>query len=146
MSYFSRVRFFGSRALIGWYISSVTKYVCDTDSEQVPWGKDEKNFEKRVKSMWNCWKGSKLTNLFVIFFFFCFIFLVFLFLSYQRQWRIGVNNQKKEKNKLKASQLFWNKSFCLEMTKEEIFSFFLVLAKNLLLKQLESFCFHKNVF
>jgi len=29
-----------------------------TDSEQVPWGKDEKNFEKRVKSAWNCWEGT----------------------------------------------------------------------------------------
>jgi len=25
----------------------------ETDSEQVPWGKDAKNFEKRVKSAWN---------------------------------------------------------------------------------------------
>jgi len=29
-----------------------------TDSAQVPWGKDAKNFEKRVKSTWNCWEGS----------------------------------------------------------------------------------------
>ena len=62
------VGFFGSRALTGWYISSVTKYRCDTDSEQVPWGKDEKDFEKRVKSMWNCWKGSNVTLIWLFFF------------------------------------------------------------------------------
>ena len=28
---------------------SKAKYVQETDSEQVPWGKDEKHFEKRVK-------------------------------------------------------------------------------------------------
>jgi hypothetical protein len=25
----------------------------ETDSKEVPWGKTEKNFEKRVKSTWN---------------------------------------------------------------------------------------------
>lgn len=29
--------------------SSKAKYWQETDSKQVPWGKDEKNFEKRVK-------------------------------------------------------------------------------------------------
>ena len=32
----------------------------ETDSEQVLWRKDAKDFEKRVKSAWNCWKGSEL--------------------------------------------------------------------------------------
>ena len=35
--------------------SGKAKYSRETDSEQVPWGKDEKNFEKRVKSTWNRW-------------------------------------------------------------------------------------------
>ena len=30
----------------------------ETDSEQVPWGKDAKDSEKRVKRTWSCWKGS----------------------------------------------------------------------------------------
>lgn len=33
----------------------------ETDSEKVPWGKDEKYSGKRVKSAWNCWKGSAWT-------------------------------------------------------------------------------------
>ena len=37
-------------------------YRFETDSKQVPWGKDEKDFEKRVKSAWNCWKGSDLNQ------------------------------------------------------------------------------------
>ena len=37
-----------------------------TDSKQVPWGKDEKDFGKIVKSAWNCWKGgSKIMQLVV---------------------------------------------------------------------------------
>ena len=76
VSCFWRVRFFGSRALTGWYISSVTKYGVDPDSEQVPWGKDEKDFEKRVKSMWNCWKGSNVTFLSFLFFFYSIFFII----------------------------------------------------------------------
>ena len=30
----------------------------ETDSKQVPRGKDQKNSEKRVKRTWSCWKGS----------------------------------------------------------------------------------------
>jgi len=30
----------------------------ETDSEKVPWGKDEKDSEQRVKRIRNCWKGS----------------------------------------------------------------------------------------
>ncbi len=36
-----------------------------TDSKQVLWRKDEKNFEKRVKSVWNRYEGSEW-NLFLI--------------------------------------------------------------------------------
>ena len=32
----------------------------ETDSEQVLWRKDAKDFEKRVKSAWNCLQGSEL--------------------------------------------------------------------------------------
>ena len=46
---FQRVGLLESAALSGWYTSSKAKYWHETDSEQVPWGKDEKNFEKRVK-------------------------------------------------------------------------------------------------
>ena len=43
-----RVAFSGMRTLIRWYISSKAKYLLESDSEQVPWGKDAKYFEKRV--------------------------------------------------------------------------------------------------
>lgn len=64
----------------GWYIASVTKYRCESDSVQVPWGKDEKNSEKRVQSVWNCWKGSDsftivFQNLFFLYFYFIFVIL-----------------------------------------------------------------------
>ena len=49
-----RVGLLGTAAQSGWYIPSKAKYWRETDSKQVPWGKDEKNFEKRVKSTWNC--------------------------------------------------------------------------------------------
>ena len=32
----------------------------ETDSAQVPWGKDEKNSEKRVQRAWSCWNGRNL--------------------------------------------------------------------------------------
>lgn len=35
------------------YASPKAKYQYESDSEQVPWGKVEKHFEKRVKSTWN---------------------------------------------------------------------------------------------
>ena len=38
--------------------SSKAEHRFETDSKQVPWGKGEKDFEKRVKSAWNCWKGT----------------------------------------------------------------------------------------
>ena len=31
----------------------------DTDSKQVAWAKDEKDFEKRVKRTWSRWKRMK---------------------------------------------------------------------------------------
>ena len=34
--------------------------VWETDSAQVPWGKDEKNSEKRVQRAWSCWNGRNL--------------------------------------------------------------------------------------
>ena len=43
-----RVAFPGMGTLIRWYISSKAKYLLESDSEQVPWGKDAKYFEKRV--------------------------------------------------------------------------------------------------
>ena len=43
------VELFGIAALSWWWTPSKAKYDQETDSEQVPWGKDEKNFEKRVK-------------------------------------------------------------------------------------------------
>ena len=43
------VELFGNATRSGWWTPSKAKYVQETDSEQVPWGKDEKNFEKRVK-------------------------------------------------------------------------------------------------
>jgi hypothetical protein len=46
---FHRVELLASAALSGWYIPSKAKYQQETDSEQVPRGKDEKNFEKRVQ-------------------------------------------------------------------------------------------------
>lgn len=39
----------GTAALSGRYESSKAKYWWETDSEQVLWRKDEKDFEKRVK-------------------------------------------------------------------------------------------------
>ena len=47
-----------SRALLDksskwWYVPSKANYDYETDSIEVPWGKGEKNFEKRVKSAWN---------------------------------------------------------------------------------------------
>ena len=44
-----RVRLLGTAALSGRYESSKAKYWWETDSEQVLWRKDEKDFEKRVK-------------------------------------------------------------------------------------------------
>ena len=44
-----RVGLFGTAALSGRYESSKAKYGWETDSKQVLWRKDEKDFEKRVK-------------------------------------------------------------------------------------------------
>ena len=43
-----------------WYTPSEAKHWWETDSEQVPWGKDEKNSEKRVQRAWSCWNGRNL--------------------------------------------------------------------------------------
>ena len=37
------VELFGNATRSGWWTPSKAKYVQETDSEQVPWGKDEKN-------------------------------------------------------------------------------------------------------
>ena len=50
----------GSGAQSGRWTSPEAQYVFETDGEQVLWRKDAKVFEKRVKSAWNCWKGSEL--------------------------------------------------------------------------------------
>ena len=44
----ARVAQFGNAELIGRCLSANAKYCSETDSEQVQWWKDEKNFEKRV--------------------------------------------------------------------------------------------------
>ena len=54
-----RVAYFGRGALNGWWLSSKAKYWLETDRKQVPWGKGEKDFGKRVKSVWNRWEGSE---------------------------------------------------------------------------------------
>ena len=59
-------------------MSSVTKYRCESDSVQVPWGKDEKYFEKRVKRVWKCWKGSDSFT--ILFFWNNYFFFFFFFL------------------------------------------------------------------
>ena len=41
---------------------SKAKYWRETDSEQVPWGKDEKNFGKRVKQYVKLLKGKRLKS------------------------------------------------------------------------------------
>ena len=38
---------------------SKAKYWCETDGEQVPWGKYEKNFEKRVKKYVKPFEGKR---------------------------------------------------------------------------------------
>jgi len=50
-----RVVQFGNAVQNRWCASAKAKYCFETDSEQVVWTKDEKNFEKRVKSTWNRW-------------------------------------------------------------------------------------------
>ena len=45
----TRVGLLGTAALSGRYESSKAKYGWETDSKQVLWRKDEKDFEKRVK-------------------------------------------------------------------------------------------------
>ena len=54
-----RVTFLGIGTQSEWYISFKIQYSFETDSTQVPWGKNEKDFEKRVKSTWNRWRGSE---------------------------------------------------------------------------------------
>ena len=58
---FHRVALLESAALSGWYTSSKAKYWHETDSVQVPWGKDAKNFEKRVKQCVKPLKGKPMS-------------------------------------------------------------------------------------
>ena len=44
-----------------WQIPCKGKYIIETDSKQVPWGRYENDFEKRIKRAWNCWAESKQT-------------------------------------------------------------------------------------
>jgi hypothetical protein len=60
--HFQRVELFGNAAQNGWWIPSKAKYWRETDSEQVPWGKDEKHFGKRVKQYVNLLKGKRLKS------------------------------------------------------------------------------------
>jgi hypothetical protein len=57
---FHRVGLLESATQSGWYTSSKAKYWHETDSEQVPWGKDEKTFEKRVKECVKPLKGKPM--------------------------------------------------------------------------------------
>lgn len=57
----SRVRLFESTTQIRWYIPSKAEYHYETDSEQVPRGKVEKNSEERVKKDVKSFK-KKLTE------------------------------------------------------------------------------------
>ena len=59
-----RVAFPGMGAPIRWYISSKAKYLLESNSEQVPWGKDAKYFEKRVICAWN----HCITSTWILFF------------------------------------------------------------------------------
>ena len=54
-----QVTFLGIGLQSWWSLSPKATYECETDSKQVPWGKHEKDFEKRVNSAWNCWTGSE---------------------------------------------------------------------------------------
>ncbi|KAK8635132.1 hypothetical protein V6N13_023009 [Hibiscus sabdariffa] len=54
------VGLFGNAALIGRYIPSKAKYGRETDSGQVPRGKDEKDFEKRVKECLKLSGGKRM--------------------------------------------------------------------------------------
>lgn len=54
------VRLFGSATLIGWYIPSKDKYGQETKSEQVPRGKDEKDFEMRVNECLKLLGGKRM--------------------------------------------------------------------------------------
>ena len=87
-----RVALLESATWSGWYIPPKAQYLGKTDSKQVPWGKDEKNFEKRVKKyvkpvkgklMSNFWSNeSSCSEVYVGFFWwrFCCCFSVILFL------------------------------------------------------------------
>src|SRR6202022_2968676 len=55
-----RVGLFGNAALSGRKIPSKAKYRQETDSEQVPRGKDEKDFEKRVKKCLKLLGGKRM--------------------------------------------------------------------------------------
>src|SRR4029079_2334936 len=55
-----RVGLFGNAALSGREIPSKAKYWQETDSEQVPRGKDEKDFEKRVKQCLKLLGGKRM--------------------------------------------------------------------------------------
>ncbi|KAL0662705.1 hypothetical protein Bca4012_099542 [Brassica carinata] len=55
-----RVGLFGNAAPIGWSIPSKAKYGRETDSEQVPRGKDEKDFEKRGKECLKLSGGKRM--------------------------------------------------------------------------------------
>ena len=58
-------------------MSPKTKYNGDTDRKQVPWGKDEKNFEKRVKEYVKL-LGGKLYGMFRAM---CFIGELYLYIE-----------------------------------------------------------------
>ena len=87
-----RVELFGIAALNGWYVSSKAKYWWETDSEQVPWGKDEKNFEKRVKKYLKLLRGKRWKSVLdggVMSFVYWSVRLCFLQRGKCCTWRIG---------------------------------------------------------
>jgi len=62
---YRRVGLFGSTALTKWCTSLKAKYQQKTDSKQVLWRKDAKNFERRVEECLKLLEGKHLTLAYV---------------------------------------------------------------------------------
>ena len=54
-----RITLLGTGVQSEWWISCKREHVIETDSKQVPWGKCEKYFEKRIKRACTCWMESR---------------------------------------------------------------------------------------
>ena len=107
-----RVALLESATWSGWYIPPKAQYLGKTDSKQVPWGKDEKNFEKRVKKyvkpvkgklMSNFWSNeSSCSEVYVGFFWwrFCCCFSVILFFVTDSQQNLFFHSRKSQLSSL----------------------------------------------